>query len=510
VDANTVIDAYPRPSINYVGASFDCNQEGASLASYLQYQTAIQNGLENGATWQWLADFYYHYSDLNYMGVLQWSGKGNIFWQLVYSATGSWVGLTTGTVYQFRCAGMNKPDSFTQPAPSENVCRGGCAAGTIKGGTHVLVDTNNRTAASWYQALRDCRSEGGWLPTPQQIQDLIHGGLANDGSFLWLGSLEYRYSGVWGHEVVAWNGTDNQLWAPNAAAAGRNYYVWPDASDKFAYRCLWRSSAPKPPVCGAMDTMVIVNGEPKCKTVAKGTSSGNAYTSNEVVDDWGYAWDGVQRPTAIWGTADAACKAIGGRLPYPSELYRVNATSGYNTTPVGNMSATAYLWTALPGLAASQHTAARLSDGTIQNNWDSTALNYRCVWPRERGAILTGHSCIGAASKPCFQTADGIIADAGERARMQFNLAVAECAAFGARVGDPQEYAHMIHEGIRADSSTFHWVFEPILWYANAVGNTQVRWSTGQTTWSFQSSTGSVNYTNTTATFRCVYNPQLQ
>jgi hypothetical protein len=510
VDSVTVIDAYPRPALTYVGASFDCHQEGASLASFLQNQLAVQGGLENGSMWQWLSDLYYVVSDTNAPALLNWSGKGTIFWQMLAWGTGSYGSYAANTAYQFRCAGLAKPDQVTQPAPVETFCRGGCTGGTIKGGTRVLVDTDNRQVSTWYQALRDCRSEGAWLPSAQQIQDLIHGGLANDGTSLWLGTLEYRYYNVFGHEVASWTGSDNPLWTPNAAAAGRNYYVWSDTTDKSSYRCLWRSSLPKPPTCDPLQTLVQVDGKPTCKTVPKGSSAGNAYTGNEVVDDWGYAWDGVQRTAAAFATADSTCKTAGGRLPYPSELYRVNATTGYNTTPVGNASATAYLWTALPGLAASQHTATRISDGGIQNNWDSTALNYRCVWPRERGPILSGHSCIGAATKPCFQTSDGLIVDAGERARMQFNLAVAECTAFGGRLGDPQEYAHLIHEGLRADSSTYHWVFEPSYWYNSNIGHTLARWSTGQTTWSFQTSTGNLSGAGSAYTFRCVYNPQLQ
>jgi hypothetical protein len=109
-----------------------------------------------------------------------------------------------------------------------------------------------------------------------------------------------------------------------------------------------------------------------------------------------------------------------------------------------------------------------------------------------------------------MQTADGLIIDAGERARMQFNLAVAECVAFGGRLADPQEYAHLIHGGLKADSSTLHWVYEPTYWYNGNIGHTMVRWSTGQTTWAFTTSTGGLATAGNLGTFRCVYNPHLQ
>jgi len=66
---------------------------------------------------------------------------------------------------------------------------------------------------------------------------------------------------------------------------------------------------------------------------ATGLSAGQA-NGYELVDDWGYAWDGIQRAPKTWAEAKAACEADGGRLPTVTELYRNNARS----TGTGNIS----------------------------------------------------------------------------------------------------------------------------------------------------------------------------
>ncbi|MBI5477217.1 MAG: hypothetical protein HY906_00085 [Deltaproteobacteria bacterium] len=187
-----------------------------------------------------------------------------------------------------------------------------------------------------------------------------------------------------------------------------------------------------------------------CGTACTGTltcsaSRCSAPRGGGMVDSWGELWDSFQRPAATWADAGGACAAAGGRLPFATELYRVNATSG--TGELSDTSATAPLWTQIPWDSTTPAAAAvRLSDGTISAPAVTALVAYRCVWPDATDAFFGANACHGPPGATCALAAGrpGHNFDAWERPAVTYLAASVECGLLHARVPLPIEFVEAI------------------------------------------------------------------
>ena len=215
----------------------------------------------------------------------------------------------------------------------------------------------------------------------------------------------------------------------------------------------------------------------KCKQIlASGPSTGNA-KGFELVDSWGYTWDGLERQAASWAVADAACKAKGGRLPTLTELYRV---SGAGLSEVGSTYEINYLWSRTEW-APGQHGRARLTDGATAGIADATASAFRCVWPDNTAGYFTGNHCYGPPGAECWQTTgEGkrMNMDRFERPVASYVAATDECNFYHAHVPTALDFAENITSGTGLPNGTNAWV-----WTSDASRydhNNVVRWTGAQ------------------------------
>jgi hypothetical protein len=212
--------------------------------------------------------------------------------------------------------------------------------------------------------------------------------------------------------------------------------------------------------------------------------------SSPIHDPWGTTWDGLERMPAALDVAVATCKSFGGRLPTPSELYRVSASqSGI----VGQSFQTNYLWSQAPDDLLDQ-AVIRLSDGGASTLAASSMGAYRCVCSAALPKIFTGGHCNGAPGSECF-TVGNYNVDAKDRPALPKGAAVWECVHERAHLADLTELVEAIHAGLpgsgqfvsTADASSNH-------------NSTTIRW-TG-TTWTPPSDASTVDL-RTAAPFRC-------
>ena len=242
----------------------------------------------------------------------------------------------------------------------------------------------------------------------------------------------------------------------------------------------------------------------KCKQIlASGASAGLA-KGFEQKDSWGYTWDGLERQSATWEVADAACKAKGARLPTLTELYRV---SGGGLSEVGNSYETNYLWSRTEW-APGQHGRARLTDGATAGQNDTTASAYRCVWSNNALGYFAGNHCYGPPGAECWTAnAEGkrMNMDMFERPVATYVAATDECNFYHAHVPTTLDFAENVTfgTGLPNGSNNWHWTSDASRY--DHVG--LVRWTGAQpssfdgtySTWQSYASKASNTYR-----FRCI------
>ncbi len=96
-----IFDSYDRPSINVVGASFDCKFSGGRLPTLRDLTRVIHQGAPNGTnSWLWLMNPTYWYHNNYGYSLGRWSGVGSSSWN--YNSSRGGVGSNTSS-YRFRC-----------------------------------------------------------------------------------------------------------------------------------------------------------------------------------------------------------------------------------------------------------------------------------------------------------------------------------------------------------------------------------------------------------------------
>lgn len=189
--------------------------------------------------------------------------------------------------------------------------------------------------------------------------------------------------------------------------------------------------------CGPSDACVAGACVPDC------TQSLHA----PIMDPWGFAWDGLERPVASYTAARDACTAIGGRLPTASEIVR----AGVRTASVGDSYQTDLIWSLAP-IDSANALAVKLSDaGASVLAFADTTPHYRCVCPPPRPAAFTGSACFTS------KVADGCAAlggnasfnfDGENRTPLPRGAAMYECALAGGELPSAERLAAAFQEGL--------------------------------------------------------------
>jgi len=189
-------------------------------------------------------------------------------------------------------------------------------------------------------------------------------------------------------------------------------------------------------------------------TRAQGPSAGRA-NGFEVTDGWGAGWDGIERPALLWADAQAACVALGGRLPTPTELWRHNAVTG--TGRIATTQETSYLWTLIDSAYADEKVSVRLSDGDVGRTAVGSTLTYRCVWPPAGGEAFAGSSCHGPPGEACAPLRRVYNIDRWDRAPLDYAAASNECNFYNGSIPTLSEWTEAIHAGGLQGSYEWLW-----------------------------------------------------
>ncbi len=223
------------------------------------------------------------------------------------------------------------------------------------------------------------------------------------------------------------------------------------------------SSIGQPPVCtGAFRALQFDGSRWSCVDLQASGLSGGQARGFEVIDAWGFAWDGEMRPQSTWANANAACIAEGGRLPTVTELTRVSHGPGA-TAAVGNGLETNWHWSITPFYTGSRYMAVRLDTGANSPSGLAAELQrYRCVWPNRTSPSFDGNKCHGPPGAECFAgTAEGrrYNADKYDRPPVSWWVAVNECAFYNARVARAVTYTELIQAGLPNGAGGASWIW---------------------------------------------------
>jgi hypothetical protein len=498
------LDQIDRPPVHYAAAVNECNFYNASVTTMQDFAEAVQQGWSNPSnTWLWLAESKYWYNGAFGQAVGRWSTDPQPTWGYDAGTDGS---LAYGyNNHPFRCIGKQRASEGELPSPT---CEGGaCFSISANRRSRLLADNNDRAAANHAAAAAACYALGGSLPNGSEFTELIHAGWENGSSaWLWTGDPLYWYNGGYGYAVMQWTDTGTERWY----VAGPSQMERSGPATERPYRCVFheRFDGAEPTACGPRENQVWdEDGRTfSCEAAVTGSSEGMANPSGlEVIDAWGNAWDLLQRATADYDTAMAACGGMGGRLPTATELWRVRANQSL-TASVGDETATSYLWTLVPEYRTGRRILLRVSDGDTTNDVETGSYPYRCIWPTTVGNVFTGRSCVGEGPDPCF-TVGRLRTDRYDRAPLPASSATWECAYYGGQLPDADQLGELIQAGLVNGTDAWIWVQRPIYWYSGGYGYAVARWpGAGPAEWAFGTtpSYGSLSWETNHRGFRCV------
>lgn len=296
-------------------------------------------------------------------------------------------------------------------------------------------------------------------------------------------------------QVVMWSGGGfgcGDLPSEVPVTCGDGEYVTWDGS---AYVCAAApTTLPDPPECnGAYEGLQWDGTSWACVAINTTGLSGGGAQGYEVVDPWGYAWDGVMRGAKTWDLAEAECQGLMGRLPTATELFRVNAATG--TGGVGDQNATDYLWTRIRYDHSSspyRHFVFRLSDGASTYYNDTTPRPFRCVWPDRQAMAFEGNQCYGPPGTECWATsAEGARynMDMYDRPPLNPNGAMQECNFYNAHLSSFGMLTEEVQSGLPNGSNAWLWTSDHLGYNGTQFLLSIVRWTGIETGFSAEHST---------------------
>ena len=501
------VDTFDRPALDFAAAVNECAFYHASIPTMREAQELIQTGWSNpSSSWLWVADSATWYLDNFGMAMVRWTSSPQPQWGYDAGTDGSRSQSTA--LRAFRCIG--KRSSATGVLPASPACSGGGCVTVSARRARLVADSVDRPPAAYAVALETCRAIGGSLPDVGEIAELIHAGWVGAATWLWSAEpqwwTEWSYDSNYGYAVFSWNGAGTPRWIPGSTTMSVAH-----ADSAHPFRCVWRETFEDAQTsCSATQNQTWDGSKFVCKAAEDGTSSGQAIGS-EFKDAWGNAWDGAERAASSFANASATCAALGGRLPSPTELYRVRASQTL-VTAIGDASATSPLWTWAQPPAAGSRIVIRVSDGaTGQRDELDGSVAFRCIWPGTRGAVLDARSCTGTGANACVQLGR-IRVDPYDRPPLPLVAASSECAFFGGHLPDHDMMSLLVHEGAPNGSNGWLWLAEPVQWYPNLYGYALGRWSgVGTQDWAYDSPAhGALSDEADYRAFRCVYTDTLR
>ncbi|HRE90615.1 MAG TPA: hypothetical protein PK095_15930 [Myxococcota bacterium] len=515
------MDHYNRPPLDMGAATQECAFYNASVPSIEDWTEAIHSGELTGnfSTWLWGNDVLGHTGAPHLLHpILKFDAARAKVW--TYQNTfGDWAWPTTAI--SFRCIGKRPGVGGVDPAVRE--CNGGCFAlgqsnlqTPDKAGrrSQIWADSRNRTATNRATALAQCRTAGGTLPTAHEFGELVRAGMPFDNAasehtaWLWTNSPIYYPSSY--SNMLARRGTVAQFgWSIHHS----NTMTWDNSGTvNYGFRCVWHQTQRGTPfTCEAGQDVNYDGTQYSCSDRVLGTSNGQAL-DGPWNDNWGNEWDFKNRPAATAAVAATTCSGLGGRLPTPTELYRVRS-GGPNTIPFATA---VYLWTNIPGYAVDTTATIRLTDGALSqtNSAGASALEYRCIWPTSKGSVLGNYSCSGptnAGQEPCFK-AGRYTVDKQDRAFLYPSSAAEECRFYGGWLQSLRGFEELIHLGNPNGSNVYSWLMEPM--YAGAYYQAMGRWSgAGAPAWYWSNAASTTTLggpEEANRTFRCAFHDILR
>ncbi len=512
------VDAYDRPALSYPAAQHECNFYYASIPRARDLQEIAQRGMANPTNqWLWTSSGKYWYSGGYGVAVAKVQSNPQPNWDYDHNtSSGSY---SWGHAQRnFRCIGKKSKEIGN--LPSDPACQHDACFTITQRRSRLIADNKDRPAADWAQAAETCRKLGGSLPSFDEIGDLIQAGWENGSdAWMWAGQPVYWSDGTNGHYgtwLYKWSGKGGLNWFPinGNGAYFAGIAVTPSATQRI-YRCIWHETfedVSDPGQCGPGENRVFDADGFACKAVVKGTSCDTNGANckahpggKEYLDAWHNAWDLSHREQRTYLDAKKVCESINGRLPTASELSRLVAAEN----------PTDYLWTLVPSYQDDHHIVVRLSDGGISatNISSDTKHYFRCIWPASKGDVFSGSACHGDALAPCFQTLLGrYTVDQQDRLPLPNAAAAWECAFYGGRLPDMDDFASLVHAGAPNGSNNWQWLSVPAYWHSANWGLFLGRWEgKGLETWKFDySGWGSLCQESDNRAFRCIYSDMLE
>lgn len=236
-------------------------------------------------------------------------------------------------------------------------------------------------------------------------------------------------------------------------------------------------NVPPDPCEGVNDVLTWTGDAFECKTLTGTGPSGGKAQGFELLDSWGYTWDGMMRPAMNYTQAEALCESLDARLPTATEIWRVSQNQ---TKLFGPMATGDWLWTAVR-YSATGHTMGRTNDGNMEYSGDTSNRNFRCVWTNNTKTYFAGNHCYGPVGQECFTLAlqgDLYVIDQWDRPNVRYSSASAECAFYYAHVPDAGRMTQAIRVGLPNGSNNHLWTSDTVTWQSsNMRYHHMMRWS---------------------------------
>ena len=514
------VDKMDRPALREAAAANECNFYNASLPTQQEFAELVQFGWENPSnSWLWMAESKYLHSGNYGYALGRWSADPQPWWGFDAGTDGT---LTQGTSGErFRCIGKRSAGEGTQATAT--CLNDNCLTITTHRRSKIIADNEDRPNATFNDAAQTCEALGGALPDAREFEELVHAGWSTGtNAWLWTDEHLYWYNNGDGYTILRWNGKGSERWYMTGGTMERS-----GPTSSRPYRCVWHESMESPAAamrnCAPGEEQVWDGSAFKCQASVKGTScdsDGANCQANpngiQIVDDWGNAWDLIQRQADTYANATAACDGAGGRLPTATELFRVRANQTL-VSSIGDSNSVSYLWTIVPEYRSDRQTMVRVSDGAATGTVRTSTAPYRCVWPTTKGEAFGGRSCYGdpddgngGEADPCFETGR-VRTDQLDRAAISAPSAAWECAYYGGRLPDTRELREIIYGGAPNGSNTWLWVNRPLYWYSGGYGYAIERWSgVGNTGFAVNDTYGTMSGEGSYRPFRCVFSDRME
>jgi len=336
--------------------------------------------------------------------------------------------------YRFRCIGLADPSCVT--LNNNPACQDGNCFSLVQSRSPIIADNIDRPAATYSAAFTTCHNLGADLPNQAEFSDYLN-------------------------VIIRWLGTGTSNWVLGDAETSAG-----QASSLNNYRCLWRSRTGNLPTnCNATQSIKRTGDSFSCEDSVDGNSNGNSTTITPITDAWGNAWDEQSRTAASHQLASDICINVGARLPSANEIYLDRAESTTKNFPIGL--ANKNLWSNNPSIVLNNFITVGSQLGDVVNSLESTAHEYHCIWPSTKGTVLSGRSCNGPTTEPCFQTItrgsinsknEQIIADASDRLAMDITGALSECQQAGGKLPNFREFNALAHNGWKNGVGNLLWI----------------------------------------------------